>query len=400
MKLMPSPTKKILMVTPVCPYGHHGGHATRVRMIYETLSQKHEVWVLFAHFKAGLPTQIDRDIIGEHLLEYPKSINALRRFWFHLVRVIRYHRTRPMRSRKIHPDKLCPFLLPTLVKQVCRKTAYDVVLVEYVFFSKVFGKLSNEIHKVIDTHDLFGDRDARVPKGTNLLWPWCIANLDIRDEANALNRSDAVIAIQNDEGHLLKERGVRKVEVVSLLPNVVDQEIWRANLIIDRDPVLIYFGSDWGPNVQGVEWFIEKVLPLIQKSIPSIRMKLIGGICKSISPSASVECLGYVEDVKKEVIQADLVVIPVFYGTGLNIKLVETLQWGIPFVATHHAFRGLNLDGNEGFSITDESDKFSSEVIRLLQNEEERMELSKSVLRYKTKVEKESLKAINRAIGF
>src|SRR5690606_22546933 len=76
------------------------------------------------------------------------------------------------------------------------KNNYDVVIVEYVFFSKAFEYFDNNVLKVIDTHDVFTDRDKSFIENSQRP-RWFYTNA--KEEAKGLNRSDMIIAIHDKD---------------------------------------------------------------------------------------------------------------------------------------------------------------------------------------------------------
>ena len=263
--------------------------------------------------------------------------------------------------------------MPGLVDKIIAKHGIEAVLVEYVFLSKALCGLPASIRKVIDTHDLFQDREEKIPETTPIPWPWCLANLRMSDEIAALRRADTVLAIQAEEGAELSEAGCRNVEVVPYLD--VRSSCSAAREVPCEEPfTLAFFGSDWAPNVHGVQWFIREVLPLLREVDERIQLRLFGTIADAISATPNVEKIGFVDDIERELKCCGATVIPVFYGTGMNLKLVEALGWGLPVVATVHAFRGLGDGIKQSLSASDDVQLLSDGILRLLLNKQERLE--------------------------
>ncbi|ODS33252.1 MAG: hypothetical protein SCARUB_01643 [Candidatus Scalindua rubra] len=59
---------------------------------------------------------------------------------------------------------------------------------------------------------------------------------------------------------------------ISIIPNGVDYDYYRPNLNEGSEPSVVFTGvMDFIPNVKGVLWFFERVLPLIRKTYPDIK---------------------------------------------------------------------------------------------------------------------------------
>lgn len=388
---------RIGVVTPVCPYGHHGGHASRTRRIVEVLAEKHDVWVLFAPFRAGSAPAEDRQVLGPRLLEYPRRLYLLRRAYRLVASRLGLYRARPLDRRNIPLRRLAPAFLAGVVARYARQFAWDAVVGEYVFLTPAFDKLPKTVSRVMDTHDLFANRFDRVPAGVTLPWPWCVASLDPGAEASALMQADAVLAIQAEEAGDLRARGVAHCSVVPHLPDLT-RRAWESG----RPPAgetIAYFGSEWAPNVQGLEWFIAEVLPLVRQQVPGVVLRVAGGAGRGLSPAEGVEVVGFVDDVRDFLSLARAVICPVFFGTGLNIKVVETLGWGLPLVATPMAYRGLDRAAFPGIPVSDDPVATAATLVGLLRSDEAALALAGDCRGLAESIDREGRGALARALG-
>jgi hypothetical protein len=110
----------------------------------------------------------------------------------------------------------------------------------------------------------------------------------------------------------------------------------------------LFVGSNFSPNLHGILWFINHILPFIE-----YRLLIVGkGITSLVSkvPThliSKVEVLDYVPSLDQFYKDCSFVVAPIFYGSGMKVKVAEAIQYGKPIFLTTHAFRGyesLNKD--------------------------------------------------------
>lgn len=128
----------------------------------------------------------------------------------------------------------------------------------------------------------------------------------------------------------------------------------------------------WYPNKQGIEWFIKEVFPDLKKKIPEITLDVVG----DYSPKwklpklhlAGVAFHGYVRDISKFWQQASIFIVPLWYGAGVRIKILEALANGLPVVTTSFAAFGLPNDIKKRLFIADDKKKITSIIIKLLEN--------------------------------
>lgn len=388
---------KILIVTPLGPYSSFSGNGVRVRGFYEVLQAEHDVYVLFAGFRVSQPFTADVQQLGDKLL-----VESRWAFWVRKVKGLLYRKLggyekRELSAKKIRVDDLCPFGLPSRVRALQKEMQFDVIMSVYGFTSKVLEDLPDSVVKLIDAQDLYGDRDKMMPPGLTLQWPWCIANVTPENEVQALNRADTVFAIQEEEASILRARGVSRVETI--FPLVPPSSSVKPEDSASEPMTVFYFGSTWEPNVHGIRWFIDEVLPRVRELVPEATLKVAGRVSDSVPDSEGVEKLGFVDDLEGEACCAALVIVPVFYGTGLNVKLMDALSWGCPVVATPYAFRGLPPMESSVGAFTESPEKFAEQVVAVLGSPELRKDLSQQSFEYAKRIYHGSLDALHQCLN-
>lgn len=110
------------------------------------------------------------------------------------------------------------------------------------------------------------------------------------------------------------------------------------------NPYMLFVGSDFFPNVEGINWFISNVAPYIKYEI-----HVVGSCCKNLKLSemklpSNVKLLGYVDDLDKEYNRASGVIAPIFKGSGMKTKTIEALSYGKSIFGTDEAFTGIETD--------------------------------------------------------
>ena len=97
------------------------------------------------------------------------------------------------------------------------------------------------------------------------------------------------------------------------------------------------------PNIDAVTWFSKEVFPNIKKKMIDVKFYIVGrdpsdAIKKLASDSITVT--GGVESVEEYYTHADLVVLPLRYGGGVKIKLLEAISYKKPIVSTSIGVEG------------------------------------------------------------
>ena len=122
-----------------------------------------------------------------------------------------------------------------------------------------------------------------------------------------------------------------------------------------RAPTVVITGSmNWAANIDGVEWFLSAIRPLVRQQEPQAQFVVVGrnppaALLRRASARAGVRFTGFVDDVRTRVRGAHVFAIPLRVGGGTRIKAFEAMAMGCPVVSTALAVEGLSVSGGEHF---------------------------------------------------
>jgi glycosyltransferase involved in cell wall biosynthesis len=225
-----------------------------------------------------------------------------------------------------------------LVDELQSKWHFDVCVTNYVWFSKVLDVLPASTKKIIDTHDVFGDRHI-VAKNAGLEPVWFYTTKEL--EAVALARADLVFAIQDEEKNYFESISKTPVEVMGYV--TPEQKLPVRKFSENQKIVIGYIGSGNPFNVQSLLKFQEAVM-----ASPELMLRftfvLAGTICKSFQEYNEIFIsLGMVDELDDFYQDIDIAINPMVGGTGLKIKSLEALSFGRPLIGTQDAMVGIEV---------------------------------------------------------
>lgn len=180
-------------------------------------------------------------------------------------------------------------------------------------------------------------------------------------------RFDAVSACKREDLALL-DRGRARLHVV---PNGVDVP---ANVSTEhRVPFsMLFIGALWyEPNVEALRFFIHDVLPEIRSRIPAATLVAAGQgpvapELGSVLSAPGVEVQESPESLDELYARASLTVAPLLSGGGTSIKVIESLAFGVPVLATPVASRGLGLVDGAHLRIASTPRELAAACVELL----------------------------------
>jgi glycosyltransferase involved in cell wall biosynthesis len=136
----------------------------------------------------------------------------------------------------------------------------------------------------------------------------------------------------------------------------------------------------WQPNRDGLQWFVDKVWPLLYRDNPAIEMEVAGRkMPSSLQASlekAGIRYLGFVDSADDFRQQLSVIVIPLLSGGGMKLKTVEAMGSGVPFVSTSIGVEGIDVEHTVHALITDDPSDFAMYTLELIKNNELRKVLT------------------------
>lgn len=207
-----------------------------------------------------------------------------------------------------------------------------------------------------------------------------------RAEKLYADRSEVVLAAPNDIEEL-KRIGVEphKLEKTYHLGEdfLLEEPEIQFN---DTENCLLFVGTlTWEANIDGLLWFLERVFPKVKALHPEVIFKIVGKnpdkrLQDAVRKTPGAILSGFVKDLKPLYSKARVFVIPLRFGSGIKVKLLNAMYRGIPTVTTPIGTEGLEvISGNQLFSSTDEEDqvKFVSALLSSKEKWEKMRDLSR-----------------------
>jgi glycosyltransferase involved in cell wall biosynthesis len=185
-------------------------------------------------------------------------------------------------------------------------------------------------------------------------------------ELDLITRADATIVVSAYEAELLA--GLLPGGRVRHIP-ILRQAPKRGGARFDeRRDVLFIGGYRHTPNVDAVHWLAGEIWPRVRALGYGDRLVLAGSHMPpelAALASPSIEVRGHVSDLGEVFDRCRLSIAPLRYGAGLKGKIVTSLSYGVPMVATRIAVEGSGLVHGETVLVADGPAAMAAEIVRL-----------------------------------
>jgi glycosyltransferase involved in cell wall biosynthesis len=361
---------RIFMLTPYLPYPLLSGGQVRTYNLLKQISQEHEV-TLFALIK----DDAERRYIKE-LEPYCKKVNVFKRT------------AGPWHPRNLLLAAFTPFpfvvtrnLVMTLKNAIAdelKQEKYDLIHVETFYMMPSIPRTELPIILVEQTIEYLGYEDfaEKIQKRLPFLRP--LLNWDIKKirfwEKHYWRTCSRLVTVSEDDRRFMHEvePSIANIDVVS---NGVDMDFFnQTEKKLAKKPTLLFVGTfHWLPNVEAVEFLVEKVWPLIKIAVPDVQLRIVGS-----SPTAKIldygkhdsqiEVTGQVKDIRDEYARANVLLAPVFSGKGTRYKVLEAMATQTPVVGTKIALEGIGASPEIHFLLGDSAEEMAQQTISLLQD--------------------------------
>ena len=260
---------------------------------------------------------------------------------------------------------------------VLDKEQFDVVQLEVLFMAPYVETIRRHSKAmiVLRAHNVEHKIWERIAKDTKSpLKRWYINHLakTLKEfELNALETVDGVAAITRKDAAFFRKYCSKPVIDI---PFGVYPEQFDPKYEIEGKPKFYHIGSmNWMPNEEGIRWFVDEVLPKTVEKVPDFVYHLAGRSMPEWLTSMKnphVDVVGEVPDAKEFVTNHDIAIVPLLSGSGIRIKIIESMALGKTVITTRVGAEGILYDEEVNIIIAENKAKMVEAIRSLNENPE------------------------------
>lgn len=191
-----------------------------------------------------------------------------------------------------------------------------------------------------------------------------------RFETRALAAYDALVPISPVDAEQFRTMGAQKPMHVCTVGLPLGQ--YASEHSTPEPQTLGYLGAlDWAANREGLDWFLERVWPIVFERNPAARFRIAGRNAPAdwlAREIPGVEFLGEVEDAVRFLSAQQILVVPLLSGSGMRIKVLEGMATGRPMVATAQAAEGIAVEDGRHILLRDKPSAMAEGIQGLLED--------------------------------
>lgn len=339
---------KIIFVTPFIPYPLDFGGVIKTASTLKQLREDGNEITIFSYSKnkniKKTSNQLNEmglnvgDIIYNHKIK-TVDIKTSRR-----IVIKSLFSTLPYTAYKFSSKKMVESL-----REYIKTNDYDIFWVDHFQCAHLMPEGINKT-KVLETHnvesDLFKEMFLLEKNLSYKLFAFVEWIKYLRYDKKFYKKFDQIIAISNiNKDKIQKISGVKNIKVSK---TVVKPTLTKK--VVKKPYDLFFVGSlYWYPNRDGVDWFLKEVFPAVLEQIPEIKLYIIGDYSKEFKfpKIKGVKFLGYQKNIAKYFQESQALIVPIRYGSGIRIKVLEAISYNLPVISTSKGVEGIdNLPSN------------------------------------------------------
>lgn len=198
-----------------------------------------------------------------------------------------------------------------------------------------------------------------------------------RFELDAFAKADAIVAITDEDKKNIQKLVPHKA-LYTCLTGINLNTYQNVERPSEANTLFHFASMDWMPNEEAVSWLLEKVWPGILKQLPESRLVLAGKNMPEKFRRLADKNLTVIEHVNSSAEfykTYDIMLVPLWSGSGLRIKLVEGLAYGKAIVTTSIGAEGIPYTNHKNLIVADSPEEFRTAIASLLSDDQKKKTL-------------------------
>ncbi len=304
-----------------------------------------------------------------------------------------FRRTKEMVSAFLQgkPLSLGYFRNPSLQFRIDREAAerkFDVII---VFSSSMaqYAEQYRHVPKIMHFCDVDSQKWKSMAQNSHGWMRWIYgreSRILLEYERKIAAAFEASCVVSRNEADLFRQYipGIP----VHVIENGVDTEYFAAVPRQRKDLRIVFVGvMDYPPNVDAVSFVATRIWEKVRAEYPQARFTIVGSrparLVRSLAQIPGIEVTGYVPDIRPYLSSATLSIAPLAIARGVQNKILEAMATGAPVLTTPEVARGLPAGAEQlVFTAEREAGPFSTALLELLTNENEREERGKEAQKF------------------
>jgi len=356
--------EKLLLITAIAPIPKDSGGAVRMYNTIKCLSDKYDIYLIY-FTKDNINNKDDENFYNKYTKHsYPILIN-------------------PEKDKKSFIVNFQPYWfsdwyneeVKILISNLIKKEKINKVQIEFTQLLYLIKTIPDSVNAFFTAHDISSIsfyRRLKEEKDFKKIIVYFIRLIEIYFyEKKYLQKFDVVYSVSKNDKHQLEK--MYNLKKVINIDNGIEEVNFLKTINKNNNQInLGLIGSfNHPPNKFSFDYFLNEIAPLLEKEMINYKFYLAGKndseevknlIQKSkIKNKHKIIDLGFVNESKDFFKKIDILVTPIFSGSGSRIKILEALGFGKKIISSPIGAEGIDLKTNL-ISIANTPDDYIKEI--------------------------------------
>lgn len=184
-------------------------------------------------------------------------------------------------------------------------------------------------------------------------------------EVQQLQHYDILLAITKRDLDIYQNLGYNHKALVT--PIGIDSRHYIAeDASYQRELSISFIGSlDWMPNLEGLQWFLDKVWPQLTQRFPKLTLHIAGRNTPDSMLQMklkNVHIHGEVPDALEFINQHSVMIVPLLSGSGMRVKILEGMLLGKVVLTTSIGLEGIAATNKKEVLIANQPEEFITAI--------------------------------------
>jgi len=373
---------KLLIITESLSFPPKSGGDVAIFNMIRSLSSIHSINVIYLGKEASDDTNLKASIPSVTFIPikdpkygnvWNKSMNYLR--WRvvkikDIVNKLKYFKnikTNSFSDINLFSDY---YLFKKTVSKHLKNNSYDIIQVELPMMIGLIKHLKNKSIKVYVVSAIIYkmlEQEAQIHKHYELSE---IANNVKIKELHMMLKYDGILTLSESDRDILAKEISHPNIIYS--PPCIDIDHFKRKSQLDKvNKVVFLCNAGHYPNIDALNYFFHNIYPELNVNNFQIPICITGKHDKKFRSqfigAKNVEWAGFVEDIRN-ILCGAISIAPIRIGTGIRVKLLESMLFGCPVVSTTIGISGIPHRSNYDCVVADDPKSFAKAIINLFKN--------------------------------
>ncbi|MBI9069258.1 MAG: glycosyltransferase [Salinivirgaceae bacterium] len=264
------------------------------------------------------------------------------------------------------------------IVELFAKEEFDIIQLEGAYLASYVELIKNHSKAMISlrAHNVEYEIWQRLAKNENSFlkkaYYKVLANRVQRMEENLLTEIDVLVPISQRDAVVLDFKNNEKVHVS---PTGIEASKFIKNSD-STSKTLFHIGAlDWIPNQEGLLWFVKNVWLKIKKEHDDWDFVIAGRNASADFEKElkkfPINYIGEVEDAHNFIDSHRLMIVPLFSGSGMRIKIIEGMARGKCILTTPVGAEGIPAENNKEIFICNNAEEWVKNILYLINNNDQ-----------------------------